>query len=235
VFDPITEELARDHRVIRYHARGTGESTRRGPYDMDTGADDLVALIEETGGPGVAVALGDASNRATRAAVSRPDLVEAVVGPPPISVEAFQDTDAMASSQTVIDAMLEMLETDYRGAIRSLISAGNPQMSEEELRERVRAQTEYCPQEAAVPLFRAWVADDATPSAREIGDRLWAIYSDEMGGPWFPPARQITAIIREHLPDAHTTELEDGIVSRPDLTAAVVRGITAGVDVESAH
>jgi pimeloyl-ACP methyl ester carboxylesterase len=235
VFEPISDELARDHCVIRYHARGTGESTMRGPHDMETGAYDLVAVIEAAGGPAVAVGLGDASNRATRAAAARPDLLEAVVGPPPMSVETFQGTDAMAASGAVLDAMMEMIVTDYRGAIRSLITAGNPQMSEEEIRDRVQAQVAYCPQEAAIPLFRAWIADDADAWAREIGDRLWAIYSDGMGGPWFPPAGQITAIIRKHLPEAHTNELEDGIVSRPDLTAAVVRRITAGVDVESAR
>jgi pimeloyl-ACP methyl ester carboxylesterase len=235
VFDPITEELARDHRVIRYNARGTGESTRRGPYDMETGAGDLAALIEEAGGPAVAISIGDATNRAVRAAAARPDLLQAVVGQPPISATALDGTDAMASSRTVLDAMVEMMETDYRGAVRSIVTTGNPQMSEDELRERVREQVEYCPQEASVSLFRAWIDDDATPWARDIGGRLWAIYSDEMGGPWFPEARQLTAIIREHLPEAHTNELEDGIVSRPDLAAGIVRGITAPADVESAR
>jgi hypothetical protein len=100
--------------------------------------------------------------------------------------------------------------------------------SEEELRERVRSQIEYCPPEAAIPLFEAWFADDATSWAREIGDRLWAIYSDEMGGPWFPPARELKAVIRRQLPEARMSEVADGIVSRPDLTAAIVRQVTAG-------
>ena len=48
----------------------------------------------------------------------------------------------MASSDTVVDAFLGMCETDYRGALRSLVTAGNPQMTEEEIRERVRLQAE---------------------------------------------------------------------------------------------
>ena len=228
VFDPISDELASDHRVVRYHARGTGESTRRGPFDMETGTADLAALIEEAGGAAVTISMGDATNRAVRVAASRPDLIHAVVGMPPFSVDAFADTDAMASSRTVLEALLEMIEKDYRGAIRSLVTSGNPQMSEGEIRDRVQGQIEYCPQEAAVPLFHAWIVDDATSWAKEIGRRLWAIYSDEMGGPWFPPAHQITAIIRENFPEARTNELEDGIVSRPDVTAALVRRITAG-------
>lgn len=234
VFDPITEELCHDHRVIRYDARGTGGSTRRGPYDMETGSADLASVVEEAGAPAVTISMGDASNRAVRVAASRPDLIVSVIGPPPLSVEAFAGTDAMVSSRTVREALLEMIETDYRGAIRSLITAGNRQMSEDELRERVRSQVQYCPVEAATPLFQAWIADDAMGWAHEIGERLWAIYSDEMGGPWFPPARELTAVIREHLPEAHTNELEDGIVSRPDLAAAVVRQVTARARTASA-
>ena len=33
VYDPIAAELAGDHRIVRYDDRGTGESTRAGPYD----------------------------------------------------------------------------------------------------------------------------------------------------------------------------------------------------------
>jgi pimeloyl-ACP methyl ester carboxylesterase len=229
VFAPITEELAPDHRVVRYDARGTGDSTRRGPYDMETGTADLIAVLEDVGGAASAVGLGDAINRAVRVASARPDLIHAVVGPPPIPIESFEGTDAMASSRTVREAMLEMLNTDYRGATRTLITAGNPQMSEDELRERMRSQIEHCPAEAATAMFHAWVADDAGRFAREIGDRLWAIYSDRMASSWFPPAAEVSALIQERFPEAHAYELEDGIVSRPDLTAAVVRQATASL------
>jgi len=226
VFEPITRALA-DHRVIRYDVRGAGDSTRAGPFDLDTGAADLEALIEEIGGPAVTISLGDASHRAIRVAASRPELVSAFVGVPPISASTFARTDAMAGSSSVVAALLEMVETDYRGALRSLISSGNPQMDEEEVRERVREQVEYCPRETAVPMFRSWIGDDATALAREVGGRLWAVYSDRMGGPWFPPAREITEALRHSLPEAHPIELEAGMVSRPDLTAEIVRGITA--------
>jgi hypothetical protein len=194
---------------------------------METGTADLTAVLEEAGGPASAVGLGDAINRAVRVASSRPDLIHSVVGPPPFPIDAFEGTDAMASSRTVREAMLEMIDTDHRGAIRTLVTAGNPQMSEDELRERVQSQVEYCPREAATAMFRAWLADDAGRFALDIGDRLWAIFSDRMASSWFPPATQVTALIREGLPEAHTNELEDGMVSRPDLTAAVVRQATA--------
>jgi pimeloyl-ACP methyl ester carboxylesterase len=45
-YDPLEDELLPDHTVVRYDDRGTGASDRAGPYDMETGADDLEAVIE---------------------------------------------------------------------------------------------------------------------------------------------------------------------------------------------
>jgi len=50
-FEDLLGNLAVDHRVVRYFLRGTGESTRAGPYDLDTDAEDLAAVIESTGQP----------------------------------------------------------------------------------------------------------------------------------------------------------------------------------------
>src|ERR671914_128372 len=47
----IAHELARDHRVLRYDLRGTGASTLTPPYDIETDAADLAALVEEAGVP----------------------------------------------------------------------------------------------------------------------------------------------------------------------------------------
>ena len=48
VFDPITGELARRHRVITYDRRGGGASSRpAGGYDYDTLAADLNTLLKE--------------------------------------------------------------------------------------------------------------------------------------------------------------------------------------------
>ena len=40
--------LAEHHRVVTYDLRGIGSSSAQGPYDMETDAEDLAALIEET-------------------------------------------------------------------------------------------------------------------------------------------------------------------------------------------
>ena len=229
VYDPVATDLATDHRVLRYDDRGTGESSRQGPYDMDTGAADLMAVIEAAGEPAVIVGLGDSCHRAVRACAERPDLIEAMVFPGgmPAGRGALQDTEAMASSDTVVNAFLSMCETDYRGALRSLVTAGNPQMSEEEIRERVRLQAEYQPQQTAVARLRAWVDDDALEAARACGDRLWLLCAEATGGGWFPSGREAAELSRQLFPDAHVEEIEEGIVSRPDLTAGVVRRVTA--------
>ena len=54
-FDPTTVEMARllaEHgfTVINYDRRGRGESTDHLPFDVDREVEDIVALIDETGG-----------------------------------------------------------------------------------------------------------------------------------------------------------------------------------------
>ena len=106
----------------------------------------------------------------------------------------------MAASDTVVNAFLSMCETDYRGALRSLVTAGNPQMSEDEIRERVRLQAEYQPQETAVARLRAWVEDDALEAARASGDRLWLLCAENTGGGWFPAGREAAQALAPALP-----------------------------------
>src|SRR5918995_2687859 len=81
VYDPLEAELSGEHRIARYDDRGSGASDRTGPYDMETGAGDLEAVIETAGGPAVVIALADAVNRGARVAARRPDLVDALVVP----------------------------------------------------------------------------------------------------------------------------------------------------------
>ena len=51
--------------------------------------------------------------------------------------------------------------------------------------------------------------------------------AENTGGGWFPAGREAVKLSRQLFPDAHVEEIEDGIISRPDLTAAVVRRVTA--------
>jgi pimeloyl-ACP methyl ester carboxylesterase len=223
VFIGLIEELARDHAVVAYDLRGTGDSTRSGPYDMETDVQDLLAVAEEVGGVAVAVAFGDAAHRTTIAAANRPDLVGAVVTPNgnPVGRRALEG-EGLAGSDSVVDAFQQLIGADYRAALRTALTDMNPQMSDEEIRARVERTVEYCPHDSVIARLEAWVAAESLEESRALGDRLWILgHSDN---PWFP--KESLERTREFVPEAHVEVLEDGPISRPDLTAAVVRRVT---------
>jgi pimeloyl-ACP methyl ester carboxylesterase len=228
LFEPLAEDLARDHRVVLYDARGTGRSSRVGPHDMDTGAEDLVAVVKDArAAPAVVVGLIDSANRAIRIAASRPDLVRGVVSlAAPVGRKEIEGMDALVGSAAVIDAIIDMAAKDYRGALRPLLTAANEQMTEEEQRERMDRQIEHIPQDVAVERLRAWADDTAVEPARAMGDRLWLLNSPQTAGPWFPRPEVLEEVLAELLPEARRAMISDGIVSRPEETAAVVRRIT---------
>jgi len=225
VFEGLISDLAGDHRVVVYDVRGTGGSKGTGPYDMDTDAEDLIALIEHAGGPALIIPVGDGINRAIRVAAARSDLVSAVLSPAgnPVAREAAEGTDALVASASVVEAMTGMVLTDYRAALRALFSSANKQMTEEALRDRVQGTIEYCPHEVAVARMKPWVEDNIADISREVGSRLWLL--EHGRNPWFPI--EIMKRTRELLPEAHIEEVDDGPLSRPDITASYVRRILA--------
>jgi hypothetical protein len=185
-----------------------------------------VAVIEAAREQAVIIGMGDAANRAVRASWSSP--ISSRRWCPRRHARRTLRAGGLRGDGVIRhggDAFLGMCETDYRGALRSLVTAGNPQMTEEEIRERVRLQADYQPQEAAVARLRAWVDDDSLEPARACGDRLWLLCSETMGGGWFPAGKEAMNLARKLFPEAHVEEVEDGLMSRPDLTAAVVRRI----------
>jgi pimeloyl-ACP methyl ester carboxylesterase len=225
-FSALIEDLTRDHRLVSYQLRGTGDSDRRGPYDFVTDAADLEAVIETVGGPAVVLAFADGANRGVRVGARRPDLVSAVVSPAgnPVGLAAVEGTDALAGSSGVLEALVGMMGTDYRGAVRTMVASANPDWDEERVRARVATIVDLVPQEAALLRLKAWIADDVIEEARILGDRLWML--EDGTNLWFPieVARQTRAI----LPEAHILEVEDGAISRPDIAAGVIRGLTSG-------
>ena len=230
VYEGVLSELTRDHRVVSLDARGTGKSSRAGPYDMHTDCADLEAILEDAGGQAVVIATADGANRAVHVAARRPDLVAAaaVMGAAPFARTHFEGSEGMVASDAVVDAFIEMLERDYRGALRTLLSATNTQMSDDELRDRVAFQLTYCPQEAGAARVRGWVEDDPTASARQIADRLWIFAAPDVAGPWLPPAEERKRLTERLMPHAHVEETEAGTgpISRPDLVAGAIRRIT---------
>jgi pimeloyl-ACP methyl ester carboxylesterase len=225
---PFDDDIARDHRLVYYDARGTGRSSAVGPHDMETGAADLAAVVEAAGGPAVIVAIADGCNRAVRVAAARPDLVHAVVAPAsvPIGRGSLEGAEGMAASDEVIAALINTLDSYYESGLRNIISSANTQMSEDEIRERVERQAAHVPREVAIARLQAWVADEPTEYARAIGDRLVLLLAPTAVGPWFPPLEQMRVLARDLVPEARVEVAEDGLVSAPDEAAAVVRSVT---------
>jgi len=225
VFEGLTSLLAEDHRVVTYDPRGTGHSSRQGPYEIEADARDLLGLVESLGPPAVLVGMGDGSNRAVHAAAARPDLIDVVVcaAGNPVGATAVEGTDGLAGSESVLEALMSMLENDYRGALRTMIGTANPTFDEETVRMRVNSTCENCPQDVAAERMRSWINDNALEPARALGDRLWIL--DSGGNPWFPI--EVTRRSRKLIPEAHIREVEEGALSRPDITVDVVRALTA--------
>jgi len=220
----LLSELRNGHRTIRYDARGAGESTRRGPYDMRTDVADLIAVAEAAGPIVAVIGNGDSTNRAVHAAARRPDLIPYVISLEtiPLPPRAAAGTDALISSRPVLDTLVAMMRTDYRSGLTAAMQRGNPGMDPEELRRRVDATVAYIGHEAATTRLDAWIHDNPGGDPIALGDRLIVAY--EGAGGWFPA--ELTEHARELLPEAQLIRLDGGAISRPDLTAAVVRAVT---------
>jgi pimeloyl-ACP methyl ester carboxylesterase len=230
VYDDLFGRLAEDHRVLIHHLRGTGRSTRRGPYDFETDIADLEALLEETGPAAAALALADSSNRVTKLAARRPDLLERVVcfSNAPLARSHFLDSEALVASDTVVAAFAAMLERDYRGALRSVLTATNPQLSQEELQPRVAEQVAFCGREAATGRSTAWTGDDCYGEALDLGARLAVLIAHAGSDLWFPKPPEIAAITAKYLPEAEVAWVSDGPSSAPEENAEAIRGLAGG-------
>jgi pimeloyl-ACP methyl ester carboxylesterase len=224
-FRPIVEDLAEDHRVLTYDQRGLGGSSRSGPYDLETDADDLAAVIEEAGGDALVIALGDGARRAVRAGARRPDLIHTVLisGEQPLgALDESRSRSSLAESPAVLAALLQLLETDYRSGLRTMFESGDEGWDETALRERLDAIEAHCPRDAGVARLRAWVLDDSREQARAMGDRLWFLHFP--GNAWF---RGTLETIRPDVPEANFEPVPEGVLTCPEENAAVIRRILA--------
>lgn len=225
-FRALGDELAGDHRVVVYDARGTGESSCTGPYDIPTDTQDLAHLLDELGEPAVLVAFGDALHRAVEVSALRSDLVAGVVSPGVAALGSGRDYTAvgegMASSPAVVGALVTLVESDYRAGLRAAVEGGNPQLDAEGIQKRIELVVGYAPQEVTVARLRQWGIHDSREAGKRLGDKLWILIFG--GNLWFPP--ELEAVIRRDVPEAHIEHVADGAVSRPDLTAEVIRRIT---------
>lgn len=226
VFSGLLDLLAPDHRVVTYDLRGTGDSDPGGPFDLETDAADLEALVEAVGCPALVLALGDGCNRAVRVAARRPELVSAVVTPGggPLGRERLARSEGLAASTSVVNALVEMMRTDYRAALRTTAASTNPQMGEDDVRARVDAMVRYSPQDATLARLVAWIEDAPDEEARALGGRLHILHHPH--NPWFP--LDVVDGFRAALPEARIEVVEDGPLSRPDIVADAIRALTHG-------
>jgi pimeloyl-ACP methyl ester carboxylesterase len=220
----LRDELATDHRVLTCDLRGTGRSERRGPYDLPTDVADLADIIDAHGPPATFVAAGAGSSLALHVLVEYPDLATAVVSPSgsPVNRAAGRDSDSFAGSRSVFQLLNEQAQRDYRGFVRSIVASTNPQLDEPGVAERVAEVIDAVPHAVMLERLRAWLSDDAVAISRAAGSRLTILLHP--GDPW--TGSDAIEVTRELLPEAAVIEVEDGPLSRPDITAGIVRRIT---------
>ena len=224
VYAELIGDLARDHRVVTYDPRGCGSSTRRGPYDTDTDVADLEAVTDAAGGEAVALAVGYGYNLAVRLAARRPDLISALVTVQPAAAallprHELRGSEVIAASDSVMDMLMQMLNTEPRAALRTVLAATNPDLDEPGLKERLDRVVDYISPEAGRERAQAWVADDPSEHAVALGGRLSIVHSS--AEPLFEGA--LAARVAELYPEARIEQLEGGPISTPALVAERIR------------
>ena len=174
IYEELIRDLARDHRVVTYDPRGCGRSSEQGPYDAETDAGDLLAVVDAAGGHAVAIAVGYGYNVAVRVAARRADLITALVTVQPAAAallprSELRESGVLAASDSVVEMLMQMMSSDPRTALRTVLAATNPELDEDGLRQRLDRVSEYVSAEAAQERAAAWLADDPSEHARVLG------------------------------------------------------------------
>jgi pimeloyl-ACP methyl ester carboxylesterase len=187
-----------------------------------------MAVAEAAGGRAVALAVGYGYNLAVRVAARRPDLISALFTVQPAAAallprHELKGSSVLAASDSVIEMLMQMMSTEPRAALRTVLAATNPGLGEDEVRERLDRVADYLSYDAARERAAAWVADDPTEFAKALGDRLLIIHS--VAEPLFEG--ELTDRVRELYPEAQMEQLPGGPISRPDLHAARIRRLTS--------
>ena len=220
-YEGLVADLARDHRVLTWEPRGCGSSSGEGPFDIATDADDLLALIRAAGAPALVYAAGHGVNVSMHAAARYPGAVRAFVTPGIVTALRghLEGTDGFASSQPVLEMLIQQLRRDPRASVRATIGSLNPQLDDEALRARVDETLAYTDAETTLARLESWLeTESGLEDLRALGGRLAIVWHE--GDSW--QAGSIPRV-RELLPEARIVQVEDGPLSRPDLAADVVR------------
>jgi pimeloyl-ACP methyl ester carboxylesterase len=220
-YGPMVEDLARDHRVVLWHPRGYGQSPLSPPHSLSVDSEDFAALVTELGGDARVFAAGHGINVVARAHAAAPGAVRSTVahGITTALLDDMEGADGLGSSRSVAEMLAGQLRNDPRAAVRSMVTGLNPQLDEEGLRERMEQTLEYMNVEATLERIDAWFGDSSVlPELLDLRDRLVVLtYRSDS---WQEAALDDVA---ELLPDARVEMLDDGPLSRPDLSAQLVR------------
>ena len=125
----------------------------------------------------------------------------------------------IAASDSVMDMLMQMLSTEPRAALRTMLAATNPDLDESEVRERLDRVVDYISPDAGRERAEAWVADDPSEHAVALGERLWIVHNS--AEPLFEGA--LAARVAELYPDARIEQVEGGPISSPGLIAERIR------------
>jgi hypothetical protein len=160
-------------------------------------------------------------------AAARPDAISDLVCVQPAAAailprSELRHADVMGASDSVAEMLVKMMRTDQRAAVRTLLSVVNPDLSEEELRERVARVGSYVSAESTLARTEAWLRDDPSEHSRALGDRLRVLHPETE--PIYEGA--LAARVTELFPEAVIEEVPGGPISRPELVAAWVRKVS---------
>jgi hypothetical protein len=90
----------------------------------------------------------------------------------------LRESGVLAASDSVVEMLLQMMTSEPRAALRAVLTATNPELSDDELKERLDRASAYISPEAAHDRAEAWIADDPSEPARAVGDGLWILHSE---------------------------------------------------------
>jgi 3-oxoadipate enol-lactonase len=131
-WDNIVDELARDHRVLRYDLRGFGQSSKiRGDIRMDDEVADLAGLLDSLQIRGPVTLVGGALGAAValQFAAAHPQRAEAVFA---ISPDASVTAERRAASSAMADRLQQLgasavAEADLQDNYPPSLQAGHPE------------------------------------------------------------------------------------------------------------
>ena len=172
----------------------------------------------------MALAVGYGYNLAVRVAARRPEVISTVMTVQPAAAallprRELKGTEVIAASDSVMEMLMQMLSTDPRAALRTVLSATNPDLDEHELRDRLDRVADYIAAEAARERAEAWIADDPSEHAFALGNRLSIVHSG--AEPRFEGA--LAARVAELYPQARIEQVDGGPISAPAVIAERIR------------